>query len=221
MSESKRSGVLTSKDFEDFNQQKDTIKARSTHAENSKRARIRTSTGSEISCLFELTGCPVELITSTEEHLQTSNSIIQNAVTLGESFKVTKQIVNTLLAPAKDLADLLGSLSEIHPAIGVVATIFQVSYPPCSSGLANCLDQAVVKLEIDRQENDKQIAVLYDSMSHMLIILAYMEEIFERKDGIQHLLKQKLDEIANLIKEFGNFCDVYYKHRSIGKACFV
>ncbi|CAE6507501.1 unnamed protein product [Rhizoctonia solani] len=181
MSEPKGSGVLASKDFGDFNQQKDTIKARSTHAENSKRARI------------------LELITSTEEHLQTSNSIIQNAVTLGESFKVTKQIVNTLLAPAKDLADLLGSLSEIHPAIGVVATIFQ----------------AVVKLEIDRQENDKQIAVLYDSMSHMLIILAYMEEIFERKDGIQHLLKQKLDDIANLIKEFGNFCDVYYKHRSI------
>ncbi|KAG8730980.1 hypothetical protein FRC11_005410, partial [Ceratobasidium sp. 423] len=115
------------------------------------------------------------------------------------SFKVTKQIVNTLLAPAKDLADLLGSLSEIHPAIGVVATVFQ----------------AVVKLEIDRQENDKQIAVLYDSMSNMLILLAYMEETFERKDGIQNLLKQKLDSIATLIKEFGNFCDVYYKHRSI------
>jgi flagellar motor component MotA len=47
---------------------------------------------------------------------------------LGESFKVTKQIVNTLLAPAKELADLLGSLSEIHPAVGVVATVFQVGH---------------------------------------------------------------------------------------------
>ncbi|KAH7335133.1 hypothetical protein B0J17DRAFT_719692 [Rhizoctonia solani] len=149
MSESKAPGVVASKDFGDFSQQKETIKDQTAQAQNSKR--------------------------------------------------VTKQIVNTLLAPAKELADLLGSLSEIHPAIGVVATVFQ----------------AVVKLEIDRQENDKQIAVLYDSLSNMLIILAYMEEIFERKDGIQNLLKQKLDDIANLIKEFGNFCDVYYKHRSI------
>ncbi|KAJ1306952.1 hypothetical protein OPQ81_007932 [Rhizoctonia solani] len=181
MSEPQAPVVLASKDFGDFKQQKETIEAQTAQAGNSKRARI------------------IELIASTEEHLQTSNSIIQNAVTLGESFKVTKQIVNTLLAPAKDLADLLGSLSEIHPAIGVVATVFQ----------------AVVKLETDRQENDKQIAVLYDSMSNMLIILVYMEEMFERKDGIQNLLKQKLDDIANLIKDFGNFCDVYYKHRSI------
>ncbi|CAE6381754.1 unnamed protein product [Rhizoctonia solani] len=184
MSESKAPGIVESKDFGDFERQKETIEARTAHAERSKRARI------------------IELISSTEEQLQTSNSIIQNAVTLGESFKVTKQIVNTLLAPAKELADLLGSLSEIHPAIGVVATVFQYS-------------KAVVRLETDRQENDRQIAVLYDSMSHMLIALVYMEEIFERKDGIQHMLTQKLDEIADLIKEFGNFCDVYYKSRSI------
>ncbi|KAF8748370.1 hypothetical protein RHS01_10914 [Rhizoctonia solani] len=181
MSESKPPGIVASKDFGDFKKQKETIVARTTHAGQSKRARI------------------IELIASTEEQLQTSNSIIQNAVTLGESFKVTKQIVNTLLAPAKELADILGSLSEIHPAIGVVATVFK----------------AVVRLETDRQENDRQIAVLYDSMAHMLIVLVYMEDIFERKDGIQHMLTQKLDDIANLIKEFGNFCDVYYKSRSI------
>ncbi|GAB1518139.1 hypothetical protein RhiTH_001198 [Rhizoctonia solani] len=181
MSESKPPGIVASKDFGDFKKQKETIVARTTHAGQSKRARI------------------IELIASTEEQLQTSNSIIQNAVTLGESFKVTKQIVNTLLAPAKELADILGSLSEIHPAIGVVATVFK----------------AVVRLETDRQENDRQIAVLYDSMAHMLIVLVYMEDIFERKDGIQHMLTQKLDDIASLIKEFGNFCDVYYKSRSI------
>jgi hypothetical protein len=78
------------------------------------------------------------------------------------------------------------------------------------------LSKAVVRLETDRQENDRQIAVLYGSMSHMLIVLVYMEDIFERKDGIQRMLIQKLDDIADLIKEFGNFCDVYYKSRSIG-----
>jgi hypothetical protein len=70
---------------------------------------------------------------------------------------------------------------------------------------------------MDRQENDRQIAVLYDSMSSMLIVLAYMDEVFQQKDGLQDLLNKKLGEIADLINEFGNFCDVYYKHRSIGK----
>jgi hypothetical protein len=70
----------------------------------------------------------VELITTTEEHLQTANAIIQNATTVVETFKVTKQVVSTLLAPAKDLADLLGVLSDIHPAIGAVATVFKVTH---------------------------------------------------------------------------------------------
>ncbi|KAG9086170.1 hypothetical protein FS749_003862 [Ceratobasidium sp. UAMH 11750] len=68
---------------------------------------------------------------------------------------------------------------------------------------------------MDRQENDRQIAVLYNSMSNMLIDLAYLDDLFARKDGIHQLLDKKLEEIVGLINEFGNFCDVYYKHRSV------
>jgi hypothetical protein len=70
---------------------------------------------------------------------------------------------------------------------------------------------------MDRQENDKQVAVLYNSMSNMLIVLAYMDDIFMRKDGLHELLDKKLEEMVNLINDFGNFCDVYYKHRSVGE----
>lgn len=172
---------LSSIDFADFTGKRGTIEAQAAKAETSKRARI------------------VQLISTTEEHLQTSNSIIQNATTLTDTFKVTKQVVGSLLAPAKDLVDLLGALSDIHPAIGVVATVFK----------------AIVKLEMDRQDNDKQIAVLYGSMSNMLMVLAYLDDVFQREDGLQNSLNKKLGEIVDLVNEFGNFCDVYYKHRSI------
>lgn len=78
--------------------------------------------------------------------------------------------------------------------------------------------QAVIKLELDRQENDRQIALLYNSMSNMLVVLAYTDEIFARQDDLHTLMDKKLGEIVALINEFGNFCDVYYKHRSIGES---
>lgn len=77
--------------------------------------------------------------------------------------------------------------------------------------------KAIVKLEMDRQDNDKQIAVLYGSMSNMLMVLAYLDDVFQREDGLQNSLNKKLGEIVDLVNEFGNFCDVYYKHRSIGR----
>ncbi|KAF8603841.1 hypothetical protein BDV93DRAFT_522997 [Ceratobasidium sp. AG-I] len=173
--------VLASKDFSSFSANQAKMEARNAKNEDSKRVKITA------------------LLTTTEEHIKTANSVVQNASNLTDSFKVTKQVVSTLLAPAKDLVDLLGAVSEIHPAIGVVAGVFK----------------AIIRLEMDRQENDRQIALLYNAMSNMLIVLAYTDEIFARRDNLHALMDQKLSEIVGLINEFGNFCDVYYKHRSI------
>ncbi|KAG9093131.1 hypothetical protein FRC06_011654 [Ceratobasidium sp. 370] len=172
---------LSSKDFSSFSTNQGKIEAHVAKNETSKRNRI------------------TELLATTEEHLNTANSIIQNAATVTDTFKITKQVVGILLAPAKDLVDLLSAVSDVHPAIQVVAGVFK----------------AIIKLEMDRQENDRQIAVLYNSMSNMLIVLAYLDDLFTRKDGLHQLLDKKLEEIVNLINEFGNFCDVYYKHRSV------
>jgi hypothetical protein len=74
-----------------------------------------------------------------------------------------------------------------------------------------------LKLELDRQDNDKRIAALYHSMSTMLVVLARLDSVFA--DGeLSDVLDQKLDEIVVIMNEFGNFCDVYYKHRTVG-AC--
>ncbi|QRV74222.1 ATP-dependent RNA helicase dbp9 [Ceratobasidium sp. AG-Ba] len=176
--ESPAAGV-SAKDFSGFTTNQAKIEANITKDQSSKRL--------------------LELITTTEDHLSTANSVIENATTITDTFKITKQVVNSLLAPAKDLADLLSAISDIHPAVTVVVNVFK----------------AILKLEMDRQENDRQIAVLFKSMSDMLIVLAYLDDVFARKDSLQELLDMKLEEIVKLINEFGNFCDVYYKHRSI------
>ncbi|KAG8684987.1 hypothetical protein FRC09_015023 [Ceratobasidium sp. 395] len=104
---------LLSKDFASFAAKQEKIEANIAKNEQSKRHRI-----SEITV--------PELITTTEEHLGAANSVIQNAATVTETFKITKQVVNVLLAPAKDLMDLLSAVSDIHPAIQVVAGVFKV-----------------------------------------------------------------------------------------------
>lgn len=76
----------------------------------------------------------------------------------------------------------------------------------------------MLRLELDRRDNDKQIAVLYLSMSTMLVVLAKLDAVFSMEDSLTELLDQKLDEIIQLLNEFGNFCDVYYKNRTVGKS---
>ncbi|KAG9086169.1 hypothetical protein FS749_003861 [Ceratobasidium sp. UAMH 11750] len=100
------SGLL-SKDFSSFSANQTNIETHVAKDENSKRNRI------------------TELLMTTEEHLNTANSIIQNAATVTETFKITKQVVGVLLAPAKDLVDLLSAVSDVHPAIQVVAGVFK------------------------------------------------------------------------------------------------
>lgn len=73
-----------------------------------------------------------------------------------------------------------------------------------------------MKLELDRQENDKQIATLYHSMSSMLVVLAKLDDVFTEESDLTELLDHKLDEIVTILNDFGNFCDVYYKHRTVG-----
>jgi hypothetical protein len=54
-------------------------------------------------------------------------------------------------------------------------------------------------------------------MSSMLVVLAKLDDVFLKESELTAILDQKLDEIVTLLNEFGNFCDVYYKHRTIGE----
>ncbi|KAG9093130.1 hypothetical protein FRC06_011653, partial [Ceratobasidium sp. 370] len=143
--------------------------------------------------------CIESNLKTTENQLRAADVIIRNPSTVSNSPKVTKAVINTLLAPAKSLAELLHSVSDTIPQTEPVAELFR----------------ALLRLELDRRDNDKQIATLYHSMAGMLVVLAKLDNVFLGESELIEILDQKLDEIVNLLNEFGNFCDVYYKHRAV------
>ncbi|KAF9264863.1 hypothetical protein L218DRAFT_943538 [Marasmius fiardii PR-910] len=110
-----------------------------------------------------------------------------------------KEAARSLLAPCKDAIALLDLVSQAHPAISAVAAVFKI----------------IVQLELDRQDNDRRIAVLYFQMTDLLFVLSYLNPVFEEEDQVQDKLRLELDKIKEIIDQFGNFCDVYYKHKSI------
>ncbi|CAE7142908.1 unnamed protein product [Rhizoctonia solani] len=52
-------------------------------------------------------------------------------------------------------------------------------------------------------------------MTTMLIVLAKLDDVFDEEGELAGVLNRKLDDIVSLLNDFGNFCDVYYKHRTV------
>ncbi|CAE6469640.1 unnamed protein product [Rhizoctonia solani] len=171
---------LKAKDFSDFSKSKPILES---HAGDNPSRLSRISSG----------------ISTTESQLEAARITIANPSVISKASKVTKQVINTLLAPAKSLAELLGTVSEAVPPIEPIADVFR----------------GLLKLELDRQDNDKKIAVLYHSMATMLVVLAKLDNVFDNEGELADVLDRKLDDIVTLLNDFGNFCDVYYKHRTV------
>lgn len=63
---------------------------------------------------------------ATEAQIQVANSVVSNPSAVSNSSKVTKQVINALLAPAKALSELLALVSEAVPPTQPVAELFRV-----------------------------------------------------------------------------------------------
>ncbi|ESK93009.1 hypothetical protein Moror_8912 [Moniliophthora roreri MCA 2997] len=138
----------------------------------------------------------VALVEESQERL----SFAQEALETGkEAAKSGKEYIQSLLAPCKDAVAVLELVSQIHPAVTVVVGVFKV----------------VIQLEMDRQENDRRIAALYFQMADLLLVLSYLGPVFEENDALKATLTKQVTIVSETINGFGNFCDVYYKHRSI------
>ncbi|KAJ7086700.1 hypothetical protein C8R44DRAFT_893496 [Mycena epipterygia] len=75
--------------------------------------------------------------------------------------------------------------------------------------------EILIKLEVDRRDNDKSIAVLHLAMTNLLFILSYLEPTFDTADKIKTMLQKFLEEVCKTMNQFGNFCDAYYKQRGM------
>ncbi|KAJ7368104.1 hypothetical protein DFH08DRAFT_947060 [Mycena albidolilacea] len=141
-----------------------------------------------------------ELVVSGSEKLEVAQSIIDKVIE-NDTVKLAKEQAEAILSPAKDVIAFLDVLKNIHPVVGAVTTIFT----------------ALIKLETDRRDNDKSIAVLHLAMTNLLFVLSYLQPTFDTADRIKSMLQSFLDGVCRTMNQFGNFCDVYYKQRGIVK----
>ncbi|OBZ66555.1 hypothetical protein A0H81_13414 [Grifola frondosa] len=69
----------------------------------------------------------------------------------------------------------------------------------------------MLSLELQRRENNEQIAVVYHSMTHLVYTLRHLEPILDIEDDID--FSEILTNIETTMKEFGRFVNLYYKCR--------
>ncbi|KAJ6450972.1 hypothetical protein C8R47DRAFT_311357 [Mycena vitilis] len=92
---------------------------------------------------------------------------------------------------------ILDSITKYIPAIMVAESIFSV----------------IIKHELERNENDKNILVIYHTMTVFWYTLCDLGAIFRAdKDQIKSSLDTFFQGVNQTMQDFGNFRDVYYRH---------
>ncbi|KAJ6566634.1 hypothetical protein B0H19DRAFT_712564 [Mycena capillaripes] len=136
------------------------------------------------------------LITVGLQNLTKAQTVVDEVVA-SEAWSVVKENATAVLAPAKDVVVILDSIVKYVPAIMVVESIFSV----------------IIKHELERNENDKNILVVYHTMSVFWYTLCDLQAIFRAdKDQIKTGLDTFFQDVNKTMQDFGNFREVYYRH---------
>ncbi|VDC03756.1 unnamed protein product [Peniophora sp. CBMAI 1063] len=120
----------------------------------------------------------------TMTNKETRNKIISKA----------SGVVNALLDPAHQVANLLDGIGGV--------------FPPCK--VASNTLAAIVELEQNRRDNDVRVVVIHLEFSTLLATLGSLEPGFTRVQSLVQPLGQILDGIDQLMKEFGEFSERFY-----------
>ncbi|KAI0701100.1 hypothetical protein BC835DRAFT_300693 [Cytidiella melzeri] len=115
---------------------------------------------------------------------------------------IAEVLIEDLLEPVKEVAKLLEAISSAHPATKALAGLVKV----------------VVKMEISRRDNEKQIVAVLYSMTSMLFLLQECTSMLDNKSHLHGKLQDCLQDMYNTIRDFSNFCDFYYSQRLIVRA---
>ncbi|KAF7291359.1 hypothetical protein MIND_01280400 [Mycena indigotica] len=136
------------------------------------------------------------MITNGMQNLTKAQTIVDELIA-SEAWSVVKESAAAVLEPAKDVVVILDSVVKYIPAIMVAESIFSV----------------VIKHELERNENDKNILVVYHTMSVFWFTMCDLQAIFRADhDHIKDGLDNFFQAVAKTIEDFGNFRDVYYRH---------
>ncbi|KAJ6628140.1 hypothetical protein B0H10DRAFT_1991603 [Mycena sp. CBHHK59/15] len=126
----------------------------------------------------------------------TKAQTIVDEVVASEAWSVAKEQATTVLAPAKDVLVILDSVTKYIPALMVAESVFSV----------------IIKHEIEKKENDKNILVVYHTMSIFWFTLCDVQVIFRAAQQIKTSLDTFFEAVAKTMQDFGNFREVYYRH---------
>ncbi|KAJ7051475.1 hypothetical protein C8F01DRAFT_1262807 [Mycena amicta] len=136
------------------------------------------------------------LITNGMQNLTKAQTIVDELVA-SEAWSVVKESAAAVLEPAKDVVVILDSVVKYIPAIMVAESIFSV----------------IIKHELERNENDKHILVVYHTMTVFWFTMCDLQAIFRADhEHIKSALDTFFQDVGKTIQDFGNFREVYYRH---------
>ncbi|KAJ7609459.1 hypothetical protein FB45DRAFT_805383 [Roridomyces roridus] len=135
------------------------------------------------------------LITMGLQNLTKAQTVVED-VTASEAWGVVKENVTAVLAPAHDIIVILDSVTKYIPAVMVAESVLSL----------------IVKHELERMENEKNILVVYHTMTTFWFTLCDLQTIFRAAAGIKRSLDTFFEEVKKTMEDFGNFSEVYYKH---------
>ncbi|KAJ7838086.1 hypothetical protein B0H14DRAFT_2790051, partial [Mycena olivaceomarginata] len=121
------------------------------------------------------------LITMGMQNLTKAQTVVGEIVA-SEAWSVVKENATAVLAPAKDVVMILDSITKYIPALMVAESVFSV----------------IIKHELDRHENDKNILVVYHTMSIFWFTMCDLQAIFRAdKDHIKTSLDQFFQAVGS------------------------
>ncbi|KAI0251008.1 hypothetical protein BJV78DRAFT_1213669 [Lactifluus subvellereus] len=146
-------------------------------------------------------------VTESLEYAETAMSKARTNVEKAQASKENRnkvvskasEIVNALLEPALQVANLLDGISGI--------------FPPCK--VASNTLSALVKLEVDRRDNDVRIVLVHFDFATALANLGTLKPGFQAVQTLALPLEKLLDRFTRLMKDFGQFCEAYYEAKAL------
>ncbi|KAJ7203115.1 hypothetical protein GGX14DRAFT_570374 [Mycena pura] len=136
------------------------------------------------------------LINTGMQNLTKAQTVVDELVA-SEAWGVVKENAKAVLAPAQDVVTILDSVVKYIPAVMVAESIFAV----------------IIKHELERSQNDKNILVVYHTMTVFWFTMCDLQAIFRADhEHIKSSLDTFFQDVSKTIQDFGNFREVYYRH---------
>ncbi|KAJ7438776.1 hypothetical protein B0H11DRAFT_2027306 [Mycena galericulata] len=91
-------------------------------------------------------------------------------------------------------------MKNVHPVLGAITSTFTV----------------IIKIEIERRENDSRVAKLHLTMTDFLVVLGSLTATFQVAVSLQELLERFLQSVCVTMNEFRDVCQAYYSLGTLG-----